>query len=239
VNDRFDPLKKTLVNVRNARQTPNVEGEQPRMESNQVETTTTVPSGQTTLKISRKNGRVETLGVAASSPTIPEVPPPPTTGTRAMAAAHTAAPPSPPPPTTRVRPATAAHQAAGERSAAVAHHAADAATHPADHAAAPPPPEPTINPVNNEEIFPEEIELPYFEPEPETVPRNETATVLRVKATQPRPKKPKGIPLPDDMISMTFRLPRYMRDALVQICHDDGRDVAKVLRGLIKRHCQL
>jgi len=233
VNDRFDSIKRTLVNIRNARQTPNVEGEPSRIESDQVAVTTAVTTDRVKLKLPRKDGPHDKPVAVTVPPSIQ------------------------PPPTARERPTAAVHPAVDERSAA-AHPAVDeqptAATHPAvderptaatrsvrnpNHNTAAPPPESPITPANIPETVLDEIDaVDYFEPDPPPVPRNETAAVLRAKMTL-RPKKSKGIPLPDDMISMTFRLPRYMRDALVKMCNDDGRDVAKVLRGLIKRHCQL
>jgi len=235
VNKRFDSLQKTLVSVRNAKQTPDVEGEPPRIESDQVVTTTAVTTDRVKIRLPQKTGSHE-KPVAVMVPP-PIQPPPPTTRVRSTAAVH---------PAVDEQPTTATHPAVDERPAVAVLPAADerptAATRSIrnpNHTTATPPPESPITPANIPETVLDEIDaVDYFEPDPPPVPRNETAAVLRAKMT-PRPKKSKGIPLPDDMISMTFRLPRYMRDALVKMCNDDGRDVAKVLRGLIKRHCQL
>jgi hypothetical protein len=214
MNKRFDPLLKTLTDINEARQKPAGEEEQrPAENAQSVVTTTAVPTGRTTLKLSKKGGTVEALSVIT-----------------------TPLPPS----AVRIQQTAAAPTAVDERPAPAdcpADHTAAAVPPPP-----PPPPEPAISPVNIPETFPTEIDdiisAAYFEPEPPPVQRNETAAALHVRAAT-RPKKPKPAPMPGDKVLTAYRLEKGLKDAFEKTCRDRGTIPSVMIRNLIKQYCGL
>ena len=108
MNSRFNPLLQTLVSINEARQAAGGETVPQRDESHPTAAAGVVPSGRTTLKLSKKGETPTAASVSMTPPTPAVQPPPPTTKLRPQTAAapadHTAVVPPPPPPEPTITP---------------------------------------------------------------------------------------------------------------------------------------